>query len=180
MEIFSPINTQSARYIDAKSKSRIPVQRGKLCGASVDQRTNGVQLHRRKSPFSGPEWAFFNAIMLGPWSFRYKSHFSTRDLEFPSLTFFVKQDKIHNKMADMDMFVVNNLRRLIPGLSLYTAGSAEFQDCLKVNNHALGEQPLVCVRPQTEQEISPVIHSAPPKLSRFAFAPVGMIYSVAQ
>lgn len=60
-------------------------------------------------------------------------------------------------MADTDTPMVRNLRRLMPGLSIYTEGSSYYQDCLKLYNHALSEQPLVCVRPRTEPEVSQLI-----------------------
>jgi FAD/FMN-containing dehydrogenase len=60
-------------------------------------------------------------------------------------------------MAVTEASLVPSLRRLIPGLSIYTAGNSHFQDCLKFYNYALNEQPLVCVRPVIDQEVSQVI-----------------------
>lgn len=60
-------------------------------------------------------------------------------------------------MADTDTPMVRNLRRLMPGLSIYTEGSSYYQDCLKLYNHALSGQPLVCVRPWTEPKVSQLI-----------------------
>jgi FAD/FMN-containing dehydrogenase len=71
-------------------------------------------------------------------------------------------------MASSDTTILHDLRRLMPDLSLYTAGSADFQDCLEVYNHALGEQPLACVRPRTEQEISQVIQICTTKTIPFS------------
>ncbi|CAG8171746.1 unnamed protein product [Penicillium nalgiovense] len=60
-------------------------------------------------------------------------------------------------MVVTEASLVPILRRLIPGLSIYTAGNSNFQDCLHFYNHALDEQPLVCVKPVIDQEVAQVI-----------------------
>lgn len=60
-------------------------------------------------------------------------------------------------MARTEASLVPILRRLIPGLSIYTSSNSNFQDCLNFYNHALDEQPLVCVKPVIDQEVAQVI-----------------------
>ncbi|KAL4993780.1 hypothetical protein BDV10DRAFT_199321 [Aspergillus recurvatus] len=59
-------------------------------------------------------------------------------------------------MADSDTPVQDRLRRHIPS-PLVCTGGTHYQDCLELYNHALSEQPLVCARPQTEQEVSQLV-----------------------
>ncbi|KAJ6086684.1 hypothetical protein N7467_005598 [Penicillium canescens] len=70
-------------------------------------------------------------------------------------------------MSD-DNIIVSNWSRLMPSIPLYTSGSSCFQDCCKVYNHALGDQPLACVQPQTEKEISQVIQFCTTKAIPFS------------
>lgn len=59
-------------------------------------------------------------------------------------------------MIDGETPVQDCLRHRMPSLSIYTGGR-HYQDCLDLYNHALDEQPLVCTRPQTEQEVSQLV-----------------------
>src|SRR3954452_10229001 len=70
-------------------------------------------------------------------------------------------------MSD-DNIIVSNWSRLMPSIPLYTVGSSCFQDCCKVYNHALGDQPLACVQPRTEKEISQVIQFCTTKAIPFS------------
>ena len=75
----------------------------------------------------------------------------------PSSSFDQIQSLHRSNMAETDTPMVRNLRRLMPGLSIYTEGSSHYRDCLKLYNHALSEQPPVCVRPRTELEVSHLV-----------------------
>jgi FAD/FMN-containing dehydrogenase len=70
-------------------------------------------------------------------------------------------------MSD-DNIIVSNWSRLMPSIPLYTLGSSCFQDCCKVYNHALGDQPLACVQPRTEKETSQVIQFCTTKAIPFS------------
>ncbi|KAL4919651.1 hypothetical protein BDW62DRAFT_216797 [Aspergillus aurantiobrunneus] len=59
-------------------------------------------------------------------------------------------------MSDPHTPFMLRLRRLMPALSIYEEGR-HGQDYPELYNHALSEQPLVCVRPQTEQEVSQLV-----------------------
>ncbi|KAJ5099281.1 hypothetical protein N7532_006282 [Penicillium argentinense] len=56
----------------------------------------------------------------------------------------------------IDTPVQDRLRRLMPSLYIHFGGR-HYQDCLKLYNHALSEQPQVCARPRTEQEVSQLV-----------------------
>ncbi|KAK9244212.1 6-hydroxy-D-nicotine oxidase [Lipomyces tetrasporus] len=70
-------------------------------------------------------------------------------------------------MTDSDTPVQDRLRRLMPSLSIYTGGR-HYQDCLELYNHALREQPLVCARPRTEQEVSHLVQFCTEELIPFS------------
>ncbi|KAJ5767758.1 hypothetical protein N7533_000341 [Penicillium manginii] len=59
-------------------------------------------------------------------------------------------------MIEGETSVQDCLRHRMPSLSIYTGGR-NYQDCLDRYNNALGEQPLVCTRPRTEQEVSQLV-----------------------
>ncbi|KAI9373623.1 hypothetical protein BJX61DRAFT_552115 [Aspergillus egyptiacus] len=59
-------------------------------------------------------------------------------------------------MMDRQTSVQDCLRHLMPSLSIYTKGR-QYQDCRELYNHALSEQPLLCARPRTEQEVSRLV-----------------------
>ncbi|KAL5364199.1 hypothetical protein BJX96DRAFT_156912 [Aspergillus floccosus] len=59
-------------------------------------------------------------------------------------------------MIDSEIPVQDRLRHLMPSLSIHTEGS-QYQDCLELYNRALSKQPLGCVRPRTEQEVSHLV-----------------------
>ncbi|KAL4928344.1 FAD-binding oxidoreductase [Aspergillus undulatus] len=59
-------------------------------------------------------------------------------------------------MLNNQSSVEDRLRHLKPGLSVYTEGR-HYQDCLELYNHALKEEPSVCTRPRTEEDVSRLV-----------------------
>ncbi|PGH04001.1 hypothetical protein AJ79_07234 [Helicocarpus griseus UAMH5409] len=59
-------------------------------------------------------------------------------------------------MMNREASIQDCLRQLMPSLSIYTEGR-HYQDCLELYNNALSNQPVVCARPRTEQEVSRLV-----------------------
>ncbi|GFF83468.1 6-hydroxy-D-nicotine oxidase [Aspergillus lentulus] len=70
-------------------------------------------------------------------------------------------------MPNSESSVEARLRYLMPSLSVYTEGR-NYQDCLEFYNHALKEEPLVCARPRTEQDVSCLLQFCTERKIRFA------------